>query len=158
MVFPLKNNYFSYCRMIKNHSTANPYGLTKQNNPKGLKENSMKTILINKKEVAALLGGMSESKVLRLMRNEKLPCIRLTQGTILFDQNEVKKWAETRPALQKTEKQQADANRRRAEAEARKQERQEAEERFIIAQYLELERLRERFSGRPQQEAITPIA
>jgi excisionase family DNA binding protein len=118
----------------------------------------MKTNLISKKEVATLLGGISESKVLRLMRNKKLPCIRLTQGTILFDQNEVKKWMETLPALQKTEKQQADANRRKAEAEKRKQERQEAENRLIIAQYLELERLREGFSGRPQQEAITPIA
>jgi excisionase family DNA binding protein len=117
----------------------------------------MKTIFINKKEVAELLGGMSESKVLRLMKNKKLPCIPLTRGTILFDLNEVKKWMETLPALQKTEKQQADANRRRAEAEKRKQERQEAEKRFIIAQYLELERLREGFSGRPQQEAITPI-
>jgi excisionase family DNA binding protein len=94
----------------------------------------MKTILINKKQVAVLLGGMSESQVLRLIRNKKLPCVRLTRGTILFDLNEVKKWAETRPALQKTEKQQADANRRRAEAEARKREREAEKRREILGQ------------------------
>jgi excisionase family DNA binding protein len=113
----------------------------------------MKNLLINKKEVAKLLGGMSESMVLRLVRNKKLPCKRLTRNTMLFDFNAVKQWAETRPAIRKTIKQQAEAKRRRAEAEARKQERREAERRRAVAEYLELERTRETYT--PQQEAIT---
>jgi excisionase family DNA binding protein len=86
-----------------------------------------KRILINKKQVAGLLGGISESQVLRLIRNKKLPCIRLTRGTILFELKAVQKWAETRPTLRKTAKQKAEAKRRRAEAETRKLEREDAE-------------------------------
>jgi excisionase family DNA binding protein len=114
----------------------------------------MKYLLINKKQVAVLLGGMSESQVLRLIRNKKLPCVRLTRGTILFELKAVKQWAETRPALRKTAKQQAEVKRRRAEAEARRQERRDAEKRQMIAEYLELERAGETFTARPHGEAI----
>jgi excisionase family DNA binding protein len=86
-----------------------------------------KRILITKKKVAELLGGISESQVLRLVRNKKLPCIRLTRGTILFELKAVQKWAETRPTLRKTAKQQAEAKRRRQEAETRKLEKENAE-------------------------------
>jgi excisionase family DNA binding protein len=156
MVSPLKNNYFSYCSVIKKHATANPYGLAKSKDPQGLKENSMKTILISKREVASLLGGMSESRVLRLIRSKKLPCVRLTRGTILFNLKEVQKWAETRPAIRKTAKQQAEAKRRRAEAEARKREREAEKRREILERnYAGHQSL---LSREGQQEATTASA
>jgi excisionase family DNA binding protein len=93
-----------------------------------------KSILISKRDVAELLGGLSESQVLRLVRNKKMPCIRLTRSTIRFELKSVKKWAATRPALRKTAKQQAEAKRRREEAELRKWQRQQEEQRRIEEQ------------------------
>jgi predicted DNA-binding transcriptional regulator AlpA len=111
----------------------------------------MKNRIGTKRDVGELLG-ISESEVLRLMRNQRLPRIYLTRATIRFDLNEVQKWADTRPVLRKTSKQQAEAKQRREDAEARRREREDAEFRRLYQQRLEGPRLVQLPDG--QREAV----
>ena len=74
-----------------------------------------------------MLGGISESTVLHLIKKKKLPCIRLTRHTFLFDTNAVKKWTETRPIIGKTKKQQEGIKKRKLEAEIKRQQKEQSD-------------------------------
>jgi hypothetical protein len=81
----------------------------------------MRTILIDKVECGKELGGITAKQVLRFVRKEGLPCVYLTRRTLRFDLNTVRKWAEIRPILGKTEQMRKGEEKRKETVKAKKQ-------------------------------------
>jgi hypothetical protein len=79
-----------------------------------------RTLLITKEQCGTELGGITAKQVLHLVRKSGLPCVYLSRRSIRFELNAVRKWAENRPVLGKTEKQRIAEKARRDKAKAKK--------------------------------------
>ena len=85
----------------------------------------MKEDLLSKAECGKLLGGISESQVLRLTRTKGLPKRYLTSKLVKFDRNEVLKWKNNLPTVWiKSEKQQKHFDRQKQQAKQGKEQKE----------------------------------